>query len=87
MSLNRYAKKRDANEPEIVAALEAVGAEVMRLDVVDLLVYFRGALYLLEVKTAKGTLTAVQKKLFPRWPIHVVRDASAALLAIGAIAA
>ena len=49
----KFAKKRDANEWAIVAALEAVGANVTRLDttgVPDLLVAFRSRTYLLEVK-------------------------------------
>jgi hypothetical protein len=32
MSINRYAKKRDLAEKAIIAALEAVGAEVWVLD-------------------------------------------------------
>lgn len=48
----RGSMRRDENEPEIVAALEAVGAVVRRLDppMPDLLISFRGALDLLEVK-------------------------------------
>lgn len=46
----RRARKRDANEPEIVRALQAIGATVERLDVIDLLVGYRGRNYLLEVK-------------------------------------
>lgn len=48
-----YAKNRDANEPEIVKALEGVGATVQRLSecgLPDLLVGYRGATFLLEVK-------------------------------------
>lgn len=47
------AKRRDANEGPIVAALEAAGATVQRLDadgVPDLLVGYAGRTYLLEVK-------------------------------------
>jgi Holliday junction resolvase-like predicted endonuclease len=43
--------RRDANEPEIIAALEAVGARVRKLDQpVDLLVAFNGYVFLIEVK-------------------------------------
>lgn len=48
------AKRRDASEPAIVEALRGVGAYVAQLDgggIPDLLVGFRGATYLLEVKT------------------------------------
>lgn len=47
------AKRRDKNEPVIVAALQRAGAEVQRLDgdgLPDLLVSFRGVLHLIEVK-------------------------------------
>ncbi len=58
--MNHRAKRRDANEPAIVAALEAAGAVVQRLDdgggVPDLLVAYAGRTHLLEVKNpdAKG---------------------------------
>jgi hypothetical protein len=51
MSLRRYAAKRDFSEPEIVKALEEVGAKVYRKLPIDLLVYFRGRFHCLEVKT------------------------------------
>lgn len=46
------AARRDANEPAIVAALQAAGAAVQQLDppLPDLLVSYRGTLHLLEVK-------------------------------------
>jgi hypothetical protein len=87
MKRQAHAKRRDSNELEIVRALQAVGATVERLDFVDLIVCFRGGLFLIEVKTATGKLTATQKEKFPNWPIHIVRDTGAALLAIGAITA
>ena len=49
----KYAKRRDENEGEIVRALEAIGANVTRLDtagVPDLLVAWRSRTFLLEVK-------------------------------------
>lgn len=51
------AKRRDDNEPQIVAALQAVGAGVQRLDgpgLPDLLVGYRGRLLLIEVKRPDG---------------------------------
>lgn len=51
------AKRRDANEVEIVRALEAAGASVTRLDgdgIPDLLVGYRGRSTLLEVKMPLG---------------------------------
>lgn len=58
----RRAAKRDESEPAIVKALEAVGASVQRLNaggVPDLLVGWRGKMWLLEVKlplTARGAV-------------------------------
>ena len=67
MSLNRYAKKRDANELEIVQALEVLGFSVERLDTpVDLLVGKFGVTLLVEVKTKTGKLTKAQKKFINR---------------------
>lgn len=51
------AKRRDDNEPEVVAALVAAGAVVTRVDgdgVPDLLVGFKGRTFLLEVKLPRG---------------------------------
>lgn len=87
MKRKSYAKKRDANEPEIVDALRKVGCKIVYLDWVDLLVNYKGKVYLIEVKTKTGKLTSDQEKNFKHWPIHIVRDAGAALLAVGAIAA
>jgi hypothetical protein len=46
------AARRDTNEPQVIAALEAAGAAVQQLDppLPDLLVNHKGRLYLLEVK-------------------------------------
>lgn len=59
MSLSRYAKRRDANEAELIRALTSVGARVWQLDrPVDLLVGYRGAWHLLEVKDGAKPLSA-----------------------------
>lgn len=78
-------KRRDANEREIVKALEAVGAQVTRLSSAgapDLLVRFRGVWTPLEVKTATGTLTPAQKTF---GGFVLVRSVAEALTAIGAV--
>ncbi|HMJ81944.1 MAG TPA: hypothetical protein VK504_02185 [Vicinamibacterales bacterium] len=75
-------RRRDANEGEIVAALERVGARVTRISgtgAPDLLVRRAGQLFAFEVKTAKGLRTAAQ--LETEWPI--VRSVEEALAAIG----
>lgn len=82
MSLSRKNPRRDQNEPEVVQALEAVGAEVWKLSgrgLPDLLVRFRGVLYAGEVKSEKGRLRASQGA-FPVW-----RTADQALTAIGCV--
>ncbi len=68
MSLNRYAKRRDSNEQEIVDALEAIGCSVVRLDKpVDLLVGHSARCYLLEIKGENGRLTQGQKDFMKTW--------------------
>ncbi len=55
--VRRALKRRDANEPAVIAALEAAGAAVQQLDgdgLPDLLVSWRGVLTLLEVKDHDG---------------------------------
>ena len=68
MTLNRYAKKRDANEKEIVDALESIGCTVCRLDrPCDLIVGYRARNYLIEIKTPNGRLTKAQQDFIPAW--------------------
>ncbi len=58
--MRRYARKRDACEPAIVTGLEALGAAVHRNSgdgVPDLLVSYRGTLYLIECKDHDGGIT------------------------------
>lgn len=50
-----HARKRDGNEPAIANALKAAGCTVERIDVVDLLVGYRGRTLLLEVKNPDNT--------------------------------
>ena len=80
MGLRRYANKRDANEADIIAALEALGCQVRRIDVpVDLLVLHRGTVHLVEVKTAKGRITRDQYAFFEGWPVTVLRSVDDAI--------
>jgi len=93
----RRAAKVDANQSEIVDALRAGGAKVECLHgvgggVTDLLVLFRGDLFLLEVKD--GAKPPSDRKLTPaqvEWHrqfsnpnLHVVCTVDEALAAIGA---
>lgn len=93
----RRAAAVDENQHAIVAALRAAGATVQSLaevgkGVPDLLVGYRRATYLLEVKDGAKVpsaqkLTADQLSWHAQWrglPVHVVHDVDEALAAIGA---
>ncbi len=83
MSLNRYAKRRDENEPEIISALERAGCHVQRLDTpFDLLVSKSGSDYKIEVKMPRAKLTPAQVDYIADnkgAPVHVVTSAEQAL--------
>lgn len=93
----RHAARTDANQPEIVSALRAVGAEVTDLSSVgqgvpDLLVSFRGGWHLIEVKDGRKRPSARMLTLDQqRWhrrqqgPVAVVCNVDQALAAIGAV--
>ena len=68
MSKLRYAKQRDANEKEIIAALESIGCTVFRMDTpCDLLCGYRSRNFLIEVKSPGGRLTKAQQDFIPAW--------------------
>ncbi len=76
------ARRRDLNEPDIVEALQAAGAQVTRISgegAPDLLVRFRGLVWAFEVKSNIGRQTKAQSKT--DWPI--VRTIDEAMQAIG----
>ena len=89
----RRAAKVDLNHRVIVEALRRVGASVIDLSAVgdgcpDLLVGYRGHTWLIEVKSAKGSLTPAQKVTHAEWngfPIAVVKTVEEAWLLIGAV--
>ncbi len=89
MSLHRRNARRDANEGPIVRALKQVGASVARLSAAgmpDLIVWYRGSIFLLEVKTAAGRARLAQEqRLAEGWPVVTVRTVDAALKAVGAL--
>ena len=88
------AAKVDANQPEIVAALRAVGATVQPLHTVgrgcpDLLVGWRGRNHLIEVKDgskspSKRRLRASQVEFAAWWPVHVVESVEQAMAVLRA---
>ena len=73
VSIKRHATRRDANEKEIVSALESIGCTVYRLDApVDLLVGYRARNILIEVKDgskmpSQRKLTQAQRDFFKDW--------------------
>ena len=83
-------RKRDTAEAAIVAALHQVGAQFMRISAPgapDLLVLFRGRVWLLECKSPSGRATIAQEAMkVAGWPVMVVRSPLDALEAIGATA-
>lgn len=92
VSLNRYAKARDANERGIIEALEAQGCSVCQLDQpMDLLVGFedkegRRRTLIFEVKMPKGKTTEGQDEFQRTWKgdvVAVVRNVDEALTHIG----
>jgi hypothetical protein len=84
MSIRRYNAKRDGNEPGIIAALEAMGCMVHRMDTpVDLLVLHRGTVHLVEVKAKRGTLTKDQRLFVEGWPVTVLRSVDDAINTFG----
>jgi hypothetical protein len=90
MSVRRRAAKRDASEAAIVAALRLAGAIVWSISekgLPDLVVGYRGATFLLEVKSPGKGLTEAQEDVHAIWrggPIHVVETPQDALRAVGA---
>ena len=80
-------KKRDANERDIIKALEELGATVYPLDrPVDLLVGYKGVTHLLEVKNPDGRnqVNDEQQEFIDTWrgkrPIVVSSVAEALLV-------
>ena len=82
----RRAARVDANQPDIVAALRKIGAEVTYLHqlgggVSDLLVSFRQRWFVIECKTDDGDLTQDQREWIGKQkaPVYLVTDAMQAV--------
>jgi hypothetical protein len=94
MSIHRQAARRDLNEPVIVSALQDIGAEVYRLSQpCDLLVRFRGQLYLMEVDNPDAVGAKYRKRdknqmlFLAQWCVPLVRCVDDAFRVIGATCA
>jgi Holliday junction resolvase len=78
----RKAGKKDLNQAAIVAALRAIGCEVLILNqegVPDLLVGRKGKWVVIEVKRPRGHLTSLQAALWRRCWFPVVSSVDEAL--------
>ncbi len=79
------AKRIDANQPEIVEALRAIGAWVFDTHCLghgfpDLLVHYHDKFFLFEVKNGNGRLTAAEQEFRRECPeSFVVRDPEEAI--------
>lgn len=94
MNTVHYKHKVDVNQKEIVKVIRKVGGLVQILSMVgggvfDLLVLFRGDLYLIEVKDGKNGLTDAQERFYAEWgscaKVGIVRTPDEALKFIGAV--
>ena len=87
--MGRYDRKKDANQNEIVSALEKAGCAVTDMSAAgdgftDLLVTRARVHYLLEVKTDNGKLTDPQIRFHVKHqPVHTVRTIDEAFRAVG----
>jgi hypothetical protein len=89
MGLPRYAAQRDHNEPSIIQALEKIGAQVEQMKLpCDLLVRFRGQMFVLEVDNPASKYRKRkpdQLKFLQEWGVPLVQTPEDALKAIGAM--
>lgn len=88
-----YARSIDANQTEIIHALEQIGATVRTLQLEaqglpDIIVGHAGVNYLLEIKTEDGELTPAQVEFFIAWKGQkaIIRTAVEALAVLGIVA-
>jgi hypothetical protein len=82
----------DQNQEQIVNALRTAGASVQSLAPIgkgcpDILVAFRGDMFLMEVKQGNGKPNELQQEWHAAWKasVHVVYSPEEALRAIGAM--
>ena len=79
------AKRVDANQSEIVAALRKFGASVWDTHEIghgpDIIVGWSGKVFCMEIKTEEGTLTPSEKKFRESWRgnYYVIRSIEDAL--------
>lgn len=93
MTLARTAQRRDANEPEIVDALVALGCSVDRVPGgdgrMDLLIGFKGHDIKMEIKMPGEKLNPKQKTYHAEWkgsPIYLAHTAGEAIAIVCQVA-
>lgn len=82
----RQRARRDANESEIIRALERIGCVVYRVSAAglpDTLTYRHGVWLPIEIKTARGRLTDAQTRTIAQTPFPVVSSVAEALALFG----
>lgn len=87
--MSKYARKVDAIQSDVVAALRRTGHQVVLMHAVgggfpDIIACRHGQAHFIEIKSPKGRLTPAQQIFFEEWrgpEIHVVRSVDDALIA------
>ena len=83
----RTAGRKDRTQADIVKALRKVGAWVYVMNqngVPDLLVFYQGRWFPVEVKSPRGRFTLRQQAVWRHWPMFpVVRSVAEALALFG----
>lgn len=90
MSLNRYAARRDANEPALVRIAREIGAQMEQHGPLDWWCGWRGDWFPVEIKTAKGKYTDEQVLFIARCkqhnsPVHTWRSEVDVFASLGAV--
>jgi hypothetical protein len=70
MSLNRFAKRRDANEPELVSVARQLGAQLEQFGPLDWWLGWKGVWKPAEIKIDKGKYTEQQILFMARCKEH-----------------
>jgi len=87
--MNRFARKVDNNQSEIISALTSAGCNVTDMSragngFADLFITRAGIHYIVEVKSRYGRLTHAQKLFHAKHkPVHTVRSVAESLVAVG----
>lgn len=70
MGLNRYAQRRDANEPQLVTIARQLGAQLEKAGPLDFWCGWRGKWFPVEIKTPTGKYTPEQVLFMARCTEH-----------------